>query len=98
MPKHKLTKARAQSTIVFQGDRSDFSKTITGPIGPGQYDIKNATHSGELGKIGKSHRKDLYGNSKNVLFFLMQPGVGNYDLPSFIGRLPKYYSSSKKMT
>jgi hypothetical protein len=38
-PKTNITKRKAQSTIVFKSDRVDFSKTITGPIGPGSYHI-----------------------------------------------------------
>lgn len=32
-----LIKRKAQSSIVFTSDRVDFSKTITGNIGPGHY-------------------------------------------------------------
>lgn len=39
-PKANITRAKAKSTIVFRSDRCDFSKTITGAIGPGQYELQ----------------------------------------------------------
>lgn len=34
-PKYHLTTGKARSPIFFRGQRVDFSKTLTGPIGPG---------------------------------------------------------------
>ena len=51
-----ITKLRAQSTVVFRGDRTDFSKTITGDIGPGSYNLRTDPKLSELGKIGSSKR------------------------------------------
>ena len=36
--------------------------------------------------------------NKNVNIGVIQPGPGNYDIPSSIGKLPKYYCGKKKMT
>ena len=65
-PKINITRPKAKSTIVFRSDRLDFSKTITGPIGPGQYELRNDNLKGESGKIGSSRRPELYSTPKNV--------------------------------
>lgn len=36
--------------------------------------------------------------NKNVTFYIIQPGPGSYNIPSGIGKLPQYYTSSKKLT
>ena len=50
-------------------------------------DIKN----GELGKIGSGQRSDLFSSVRN-------PGVGDYNIPNTIGKLPQYYKSPKKIS
>lgn len=64
-PKINITKRKAQSTIVFKSDRVDFSKTITGPIGPGSYHLGQGSQ-GEMGKIGRSQRQDPHCPDPNV--------------------------------
>ena len=77
------------STLVLRSNRTDFSKTITGIIGPGEYNIHKQSE-GELGKISKSPRAQIHSPNKT-------PGVGNYNIPAFIGQLPKYCTSPKKL-
>ena len=36
--------------------------------------------------------------NKNVFFILTQPGPGDYEIPTSIGKLPKYYCGPKKLT
>jgi hypothetical protein len=73
-PKDSLTKQRVRSTIVFKGDRIDFSKTITGSIGPGQYELRKNLHLGELGKINNGRKRDLYATDRNVMMSLSSLG------------------------
>ena len=42
-PTDDLTKATPQRVINYKTDRTDFSKSVTGQIGPGVYDPKNTT-------------------------------------------------------
>jgi hypothetical protein len=88
-PKDTVTRKKAHSTLMLRSNRVDFSKTFTGAIGPGQYDIYGHLN-GELGKMPKSPRNSLHSPDKN-------PGVGNYIIPSLIGQLPKYCTSPKKI-
>jgi hypothetical protein len=81
---------KAASTVVLRSQRTDFSRTITGAIGPGEYNIANHA-PGEYGKMGKSDRPH-HSSPENS-----NPGVGNYNLPNFIGKLPKYCTSPKKV-
>lgn len=54
-PKEILTKPTSQRPINYHSDRVDFSKSITGRVGPGVYEIqKKETTS--LGKIGKGYK------------------------------------------
>jgi hypothetical protein len=87
-PRDEVTRKKASSTLVLRSHRVDFSKTITGIIGPGEYSI-NSESEGELGKLGRSPRGNAMSPNKN-------PGVGSYNIPSLIGVLPKYCTSPKK--
>ena len=53
-PKENLTKPSAQRTINYYTNRTDFSKSITGPIGPGVYETSDSGSARELGKMSKS--------------------------------------------
>ena len=63
----KMSTKRARSVIVFDADRTDFSKTATKGIGPGYYNARQKALNNELGKLGKSARKELYSPDRNVL-------------------------------
>lgn len=52
-PVDLLTKPNPQRVINFDANRTDFSKSITGNVGPGDY-IKDKDSQGELGKMSKS--------------------------------------------
>ena len=52
-PTDSLTKPTPQRTINYRKDRTDFSKSITGNVGPGDYEVEKGTTK-ELGKISKS--------------------------------------------
>ena len=66
-PKANITRPNAKSTIVFKSERVDFSKTITGAIGPGQYDLKFDNSKGEAGKIGSV--EDLNSTQGQQMYF-----------------------------
>ena len=52
-PKEDLTRPTPQRTINYQTNRTDFSKSITGAIGPGVYRVEKDGRK-ELGKMSKS--------------------------------------------
>ncbi len=81
---------KASSTVMLRSQRTDFSRTVTGAIGPGEYNIE-CNGAGDLGKMGRSDRPHHSSPDKN-------PGVGNYNLPNFIGKLPKYCTSPRKIS
>lgn len=39
----------------------------------------------------------MYSSNHNVAISLFQPGVGDYDISGHFGKLPKYYTSPKKI-
>lgn len=47
--------------------------------------------------MSKSLKFDANRN-KNVTILLIQPGPGFYEIPTGIGKLPKYYCGQKKVT
>lgn len=61
-PKENLTRPTSQRPINLNSDRADFSKSITGKVGPGIYEIRTK-ESLSLGKIGKSLK---FGPNRNV--------------------------------
>ena len=71
-PKEDLTRPNPQRVINYNTNRTDFSKSVTGNIGPGVYfsekdDIKKTRT--ELGKMSKSMKFGKNRN-KNVRFLL----------------------------
>jgi hypothetical protein len=64
-----VTRPKVKSTIVLKADRADFSATITKFIGPGEYNLIKDANSGELGKIGRSERRELSPTNNNVNIF-----------------------------
>lgn len=89
-PSDSLTKPQPQRSINYDANRTDFSKSITGKrVGPGVYEVQTDEKL-NLGKIGKGPK---FGPNKNK-----NPGPGSYEIPSSIGKLPKYCSGPKKLT
>lgn len=39
----------------------------------------------------------MYSPNSNVTISIFQPGVGDYDISGNFGKLPKYYTSPKKL-
>lgn len=67
-PVDHLTKPLAQRVINYHTSRVDFSKSITGNVGPGDY-LQDKDTRGELGKMSKS-LKFQKNRNKNVIYCL----------------------------
>lgn len=64
-PTDDLTKPAAQRVINYETNRTNFSKSITGQIGPGDYEVMSETRK-QLGKVSKSLKFEKNRN-KNVI-------------------------------
>lgn len=92
-PNLSLTERRTSEVVNLYSNRVDFSKSATRHIGPGEYNLRTKL-TNELGKMGRSERPVV--RSQTVRLGLIQPGPGQYELPTTIGRIPKYYRNLQR--
>lgn len=74
--------------------RPEIGRSVTGHIGPGAYEIAPTVQI-PLGSMTRSERRCITTTS-NVNFWLTEPGPGDYEIPTTIGRIPKYYKKLQK--
>lgn len=79
-PKEDLTRPASQRPINLYSDRTDFSKSITGRLGPGIYDVRRK-QALSLGKIGKGLKFDPNRNF-NVTTMLYSLGQDHTRFPA----------------
>lgn len=84
-PNTALTERKERESLTLIANRTDFSRSMTGRIGPGAYNL-SARLGRELGKIGTSQRPPI--RSETVLFILFSPGQDSTSFPPLLGESP----------
>ena len=64
-PKEDLTRPSPQRVINYRTNRTDFSKSITGPIGPGGYQTQRDSSQKARTELGKMSKSMKFGKNKN---------------------------------
>lgn len=66
-PNTSLTERRASDCLNFYANRTNFSRSITKHIGPGEYDLRTKLGH-ELGKMSRSLRPEIRSQTVIAIF------------------------------